>query len=660
MTRQIPPLSEPELYSLLDRLTAEDGFVFLETTKIDRENYRSYVFCRPVAHLVCRADDDPFQFLAQAQQWLRSGYYLAGWLGYELGYLLEPALTAGYRAGLQDRSDTMLAELLVCKEPHILDHRSGAFAGAGPWPGAGESPKSDHPEHYSIGNLRLTMEEEAYLEAFTRIKSYITGGDTYQVNFTLKYSFDFSGSVPAFYTTLRRNQSVSYSAWIKSGARQILSFSPELFFRKQAAEIIVRPMKGTLHRGRTLSEDRRLVEFLRHDIKTRSENVMIVDLLRNDLGRLPLLQVPNGVEVQSLFDIETFETLHQMTSTVRGNITPDGTAQLTVTDLLKALFPCGSVTGAPKIRTMEIIRELECEERGVYTGAIGFFAPDGDAVFNVPIRTVVLDGDRGEMGIGSGIVSDSDGQKEWEECTLKARFLTRPSREFQLIETILWRPEIGFWLLDLHLDRLEQSARYFLFFMERQAIAAQLLQFSSSFTDIGCPRRVRLTLDRAGSIQITETPLTTADIVGVVRLDAGNDQVGAATGAAAGSLPKVMFSEQRTDSANPHYYHKTTCRELYDEERKKAVQKGFFEVLFCNEKGEVTEGSMSNIFIKKGDTLFTPPVTCGLLDGILRRHLMAAGALPVREKILTPQDVRTADVLYVANSVRGLVEVTFG
>jgi len=648
------PLSEPALHSLLTSLESEERFVFLETTKISRENHRSYLFLRPQARLVCRRTDDPDAFLAQAEEWLRRGYYLAGWIGYEFGYLLEPTLASCFAKSHQSSSAGAVAELFVCEQPSIYDHCNQGFSGAGSWPGAGEAGFLIKRQEHGVNNLRLTMGKDAYLDAFARIKAYIAAGDTYQVNYTLKYKFDFSGSPIALYSTLRRNQMVSYGAFIKSNSRQILSFSPELFFRRQGRTITVRPMKGTLGRGRTVREDEALIGLLQEDSKTRSENVMIVDLLRNDLGRLHHLKTPGGVTVQSLFDIETFETLHQMTSTIHGNLAP-AAGTISVAEMIRALFPCGSVTGAPKIRTMEIIHELEHEERGVYTGAIGFFSPSGEAVFSVPIRTVVLDGKQGEIGIGSGIVNDSDPEKEWAECKLKGYFLTRPAPVFQLFETMLWHPKGGYWLLDLHLERLEQSAQYFMYPLDRDRVSVRLQERAAGFISSGLPRRVRLTLARDGAVDITDAELVlSAAPVSSLKIAYRNSTDAQESDL---SLPQVVFADKHTDSESPYLFHKTTLRRLYDDERQHAVAAGFYEVLFCNEKGEVTEGSITNIFIRKGDFFYTPPVDCGLLAGVFRQYLMAANPLRVKEAVLTRQDLAEADTIYVANSVRGLVEV---
>jgi len=355
-----------------------------------------------------------------------------------------------------------------------------------------------------------------------------------------------------------------------------------------------------------------------------------------------------GVNVQSLFDVETYETLHQMTSSIRGKVH----GSLSLEKLFRALFPCGSVTGAPKIRTMEIIRELEVEDRGVYTGAIGFISPEGDAVFNVPIRTVVLQGDIGEMGIGSGIVWDSDPVSEWDESILKGRFLTRSVPGFKLIETMLWHSESGYWLLDLHLDRLAESADYFFYQFELDKIKADLNELGEGFLN-NVPvenQRVRLTLSKHGEIELTSSVLPEGLFPGsnplaVLELDEFGD------------LPNAVFSGRNSDSNSPYLFHKTTLRKLYDDERSRAVNKGFYEVLFVNEKGEVTEGSYTNIFMQKDGKLITPPVSCGLLPGVLRNHLLEVYPELVVEAPFTRKDIEQAEAVYVGNSVRGLVKV---
>jgi para-aminobenzoate synthetase/4-amino-4-deoxychorismate lyase len=638
------PFSDTSLRSILATVNEEDSFVFLESTRVTPENRLSYLFLDPVDRLVCNDSDDPATFFGKAQEKLDQGFYLAGYLAYEFGYMLEPILAKSFsrKPSAGNSTESMpLADLGVFAKPHIYDHLTTSFQGESPISMAtGPVSRAD----FAIDQLRLNLEREEYLKAIGQIKSYIETGDTYQVNYTLKLLFDFGGSIPEFYCSLRRNQSVSYGGLIKNGDTSILTFSPELFFRKTGDSITVRPMKGTMVRGRTVDEDRKYTNLLHKDIKNRSENVMIVDLLRNDLGRLSRM---GGVNVQSLFDVETYETLHQMTSSIRGEVD----RSVSLEEMFKALFPCGSVTGAPKIRTMEIIRELEAKDRGVYTGAIGYIAPDGDAVFNVPIRTVILQSGKGEMGIGSGIVWDSDPEGEWEECKLKGRFLTSPAPEFRLIETMLWKPGSGYWLLDLHLDRLSESAGYFFYPLDLEKIRAELDLLAESFNsgEQAKGQRVRLTLSKAGEIDLTHSELEGLLPVidpAVILQDKGPED-----------MPEVVFSKENTESSSLFLYHKTTLRKLYDDERAQAVEQGYYEVLFVNEKGEVTEGSYTNIFIKKNDKLITPPISCGLLPGILRKHLLQEYPDTVEEAPFSMADAEQADAVYVGNSVRGLVKV---
>ncbi|MBU4261072.1 MAG: aminodeoxychorismate synthase component I [Proteobacteria bacterium] len=623
--------SDPTLASLLASLDNQD-FVLLETTRITRDDHHSLLFSNPVNRITLTGQGKADHFLREAKCWLDRGYFLAGWLGYEFGYLLEPVLAEK----LCLDKNQIVADLGVFSAPATVDHFDAAEKQAACLPQQAPRPPLPGESAYSIRNLHFTLDKEDYLAAIAAIKTYITAGDTYQVNYTLKLLFDFNGDPAALYRDLRKNQSVAYGAYIQNGPQRILSFSPELFFRKKANICTVRPMKGTMRRGRTTAEDQQNRHFLQSDSKNLSENVMIVDLLRNDLGRLAL---PATVQVTSLFDVETYETLHQMTSTIHGELPDD----VQLCDLFKALFPCGSVTGAPKIRTMEIIRELEHGARGVYTGAIGYLDPCGDAVFNVPIRTIVLEQDKGEMGIGSGIVYDSDGENEWQECRLKADFLTKPHEDFQLIETILWQSENGYWLLEEHLTRLQDSAAYFQFTCDRTQITAALDQLAQTLTAGNKNQRVRLLLTKDGIVTLSATACGQENT-----LAAGSSE----------ELPKVRFSSARTDSHDTFLYHKTTRRNLYNQERKKAVNDGYYEVLFVNERGEVTEGAISSVFIKKGGVFYTPPLQCGLLPGVFRSYFMAVSPQEVIEKILFPADLADADAIYVANSVRGMIQVT--
>ncbi len=625
MTQHPRPFSHKQLTSLLAGL--KDDFVLLETAKITDDNFSSLLFHKPIDRLQCFGNISPVKFLDKCQEMLDRGFYLAGWFSYEFGLGLEPRLNH-----LLPTKDILLADLGVYHAPYSYDHRQGSWS-------HGDIPAglSQH-ESCQIENIRLSQTQEAYEQNIAKIKSLIAAGDTYQVNYTLKILFDFHGSADELYLQLRRNQMVSYSAYLSNNKQQIMSFSPELFFRKDKDLCTVRPMKGTSRRGRTLNEDQEHALFLQNDEKNRAENVMIVDLLRNDLGKLAAM---GSVEVKSLFDVESYESLLQMTST----ITAKTAADLPLTHLFKAMFPCGSVTGAPKIRTMEIIHELETDRRGVYTGAIGYLAPNGDALFNVPIRTVVLEGTKGEMGIGSGIVADSSAKKEWQECCLKGHFLSKPRPDFQLIETMLWSAATGYWLLNQHLERVEASARYFGYPFHEKEVRAALNRYQDDITEGAA--RVRFLLHREGGITISHTPCPLPGNLSLPPIASPNP------------LAKICFATERTDSSDLFLYHKTTQRQIYDRLWQEASAKGYLDLIFTNERGEISEGAITNIFIEKEGVFFTPPVNSGLLPGVFRGYLLATFPDQVREKTLFAEDLMApGTTLYLGNSVRGLVQVT--
>jgi para-aminobenzoate synthetase/4-amino-4-deoxychorismate lyase len=359
---------------------------------------------------------------------------------------------------------------------------------------------------------------------------------------------------------------------------------------------------------------------------------MIVDLLRNDLGRLCSF---GSVHVESLFAVERYRTLWQMTSTVSGELR----AEVGLQQVFRALFPCGSVTGAPKVRAMQLLAELEEQPRGIYTGAIGFFSRQR-TVFNVAIRTLELENGKGRMGVGSGIVIDSDAADEFQECQLKTAFLSGSpaafSSQFSLVETLLWQD--GYPLIELHLDRLEDSARYFDFACDRAATKAALLARAAEFHD-GKPRKVRLLLDRDGALHVG------SEVLPAVATDENTVS------------SRVRIASQRTDPHDPMYFHKTTHRPIYAEAFKAAIEAGFDDVLFLNHRGEVTEGAISNVFIEVDGKWFTPPVECGLLAGVYRRHMLETRP-EIEARVLYPEDLRQADAVYLTNAVRGLRRVS--
>jgi para-aminobenzoate synthetase/4-amino-4-deoxychorismate lyase len=617
-------LSDKDVVRLLAPLVDDSQFVFLDNARPQSGPQRSLLFVQPNQMLVCHAGDDRGHFFDKMRDFLDRGHHLAGWLAYEFFH--------DQRFRRPPHTSDIVAEFGVYDHPRVID-------GTGP-----PLPEPDLVDlAYGIEDLSPSMSRDQYCRAIERILAYIGAGDTYQVNYTYKFTFSFTGSILGLYQALRRSQPVPYGALIRSGTRSILSFSPELFFRCEGGRITARPMKGTSKRGHSTDEDRTRARALHGDGKNRSENVMIVDLLRNDLSRL-LSEIGGGtVHVESLFDVETYRSVLQMTSTVVGSgfpIFPKG--RIDPGMFFKALFPCGSVTGAPKIRTMEIIDELETQPRGVYTGAIGYFAPDGTAVFNVPIRTLVVQNDRGEMGIGSGIVADSIPEQEWEECLLKARFVTNPMVPFGLLETMLYQPGTGYQFIEDHLARLAEAAEYFQYQCDLPTIRRSLEDYGRSLSVSSCAR-VRLVLQSDGEMQLHSTPC---------------DPPGATNFTAATALDPVVIgiAAETIDTDTPFFSHKTTRRDEYERFYAEAAEKGLFDMVLVNSRGEVTEGCITNLIVYKNGEYLTPAAQCGLLPGVRRSRLLAgAGGKPVREAVLTPADINTADALFVCNSIRGVL-----
>jgi para-aminobenzoate synthetase/4-amino-4-deoxychorismate lyase len=604
-----------ECYTLLNNAS---DLVFLETCRFDRDNYRSWLFSNPLAVLRIYSTSELPKLFSEIEAYLSRQYYLAGYFSYECGYYFEN-IAEPYP------SANPLAWFGVYTALLVFNHYTGVWEQGSP--GSTPIPSSQpSTKDFVINNPDFHLPPAFYHQKIGRIKEYILAGDVYQVNFTGKYHFKFEGSFSALYHFLRAKQKVSYAAYIKADDPTVLSFSPELFFRRDGSRIMTKPMKGTAARGKTLEEDLILAERLRQDVKNQAENLMIVDLLRNDLGRIATI---GSVKVPEIFAIEKYQTLLQMTSTITATLP----SAVSYYEIFRSLFPCGSVTGAPKIRAMQIIHELETEPRGVYTGAIGYFAPGRRAVFNVPIRTLVLTGNQGEMGVGSGVVFDSDPESEYRECKLKADFFTVRQPEFQLIETMLW--DQGYPFLDKHLHRLKQSAEYFDYLLDLAELDSRISKDTHSFQP-GKKYKVRVTLSQSGRINITSEEI------------AGEEQP---------VNLYVMLSDTQTDSNDLFLYHKTTNRSLYVRIYREAVQRGLTDVIFMNERQEITEGAISNVLIERGGLLLTPPVTCGLLNGVYRSHLI--NTLPnIVEQVITENDFRNADGIYICNALRGLRKVT--
>ena len=489
------------------------------------------------------------------------------------------------------------------------------------WFGLYPAPRTSHAlpptdESFTLETWTPSVTRSAYGAAIDQIKQRIAGGETYQVNYTFRLHSRLMGNPWALFSTMLQTQPVEYPAFIDIGSHVICCASPELFFALDGQNVTCRPMKGTARRGRTLAEDEAQAAALHASAKERAENVMIVDMLRNDLGRIARI---GSVQVPALFQTERYRTLWQMTSTV--------TAQVAApfTDLMAALFPCASITGAPKVRTMSIITALEDTPRGLYTGTIGFLAPGRRAQFNVAIRTAVIDrAKQVEYGVGSGVIWDSTSVDEYAESLLKAQAITAHQPEFSLLETLRWtRPE-GWFLHERHLSRLRDSATYFGFPFDEAMLEARLAALAKTFSG---PQRVRLLLQPDGTLkdEAFDLPQSAAKPI------------------------RARLALTPVDDADVFLFHKTTRRNIYEQAR--AAQPDADDVLLYNQRGELTEFTIGNLVVELDGALVTPPVTGGLLPGTFRADLLAQGI--IQERILRREDLPRCTRLFLVNSVRG-------
>lgn len=585
--------------------------VLLETSKQDDENQKTLLFQEPRGVIQATTLSEASAALERIEDARRRGKWLAGYVCYEAGYAFEKKL----------RSLNVGARLPLL------------------WFGEYDAPtfnpmiQTEKPFKRPQGaaeQAAFNVSEDAHSKAIAKILAYIEAGDVYQVNLTGKLTFDFQGDPIELYEALREKQPVAYAAFLNLGEQAILSFSPELFFRINDGVIESKPMKGTAPRGRTTDEDESIAAWLKTDEKNRAENLMIVDLIRNDFGRICKT---GTIAVPSLFDVERFQTLFQMTSTVRGELKSD----VSFKDIFEAIFPCGSITGAPKIRAMEIIAELESEPRGVYTGAIGFISPKRDACFSVAIRTLVVKSDNvnhlvGEMGIGSGVTIDSESRTEYEECLLKANFLTKPAEDFALIESMKFHGH--YRLLEKHLARLKNSAKHFDFQFDEARLRQALIDYANAIEE-NSPCKVRLVLEKSGRIEMSH------ERIEPIKREA---------------IGKVAIAQARTNSADKFFYHKTTKRALYDEATRLARQLGLADFIFLNERDEVAEGAISNVFVEKAGRLYTPPISSGILGGVYRARVLETYR-NASERVLRLDDLKNAERIWICNAVRGMREV---
>lgn len=586
---------------------------------------RSRLYVGPVSTLTLQPGDAADPFFDALEAALADGLYAVGLFSFELGYLLQQLPEA--------RSSAPLATVMLfdCFE-RLTSSQVAAWL----------AQRSAAP--YAVTSLQAAINEADFAAAVDQIHAQIASGDTYQVNFTFPLRFDMHGDPAALYAALRRRQPVPYGALLAlPDGQAVLSLSPELFVSHTVShtvshrqgELLCRPMKGTAAASGDAAIDAVRAQVLRENAKERSENLMIVDLLRNDLGRIA---VTGSVTVPELFAVERFGAVLQMTSTIAARV-PDETGLRQVFD---ALYPCGSITGAPKHRTLQILQTLERWPRRLYTGALGWFDPPvrerrlGDFMLSVPIRTLQLDAPdanarrAGELGVGAGIVYDSDAQAEYQECLLKARFLTGAAAGFELFETMHATAD-GCPLLERHVARLRASAAALGFACDEARLRTCIADAFAAM-DAGKDYRLRLALRADGDVWLSSAVLT--PLAQPVRL---------------------LLSRQAMPSDDALLAHKTTLRSTYDAGWQHAETVGAFDTLFFNERGELTEGGRSNVFVRIGGRWFTPPLSSGLLPGVMRACLLTDPAWNALERPLSLQDLRVADEVCVCNALRGVL-----
>lgn len=594
-------------------------FVLLDDARAGEGAADALLYEAPRALFVAHRPNEVDNVLAAAEAArVEHGGALAGYLAYEAGLALEPKL----------------AELAAA--------RSGA---AGPlvWLGLFDAPRriaaADAPAWLAeraegtgtIGPMEPQLPPGGYAEAFATLKEAIRAGDIYQANLTYPIAGSFRGDPVGLYAALRDGSRAGYGGLIFDGSHWLLSFSPELFVALNGAEAKVKPMKGTRPRAASPEADRAAAEELASSVKDRAENLMIVDLMRNDLSRVA---EAGSVQVDAPFTVESYPTVHQMVSTVRARLSPGKGAM----DLVRALFPCGSITGAPKIRAMELLAEVERDARGPYCGAIGRIDADGNAAFNVAIRTLRLtpiENGQGSavLGIGSAIVADSDAMTERRECEVKAGFLRRAAPglaapQCDLIETMRFEPESGIALLERHLARMKASAEVLGFAFDRHALRNQI---QALCFELDAPARVRLLVSRSGASTLETAPVP-APLAEPVKVAA---------------LPHPL------DPSDWRLAHKTSDRSFYEEALAAARSYGADEAVLVRADGLVTEGSWTSIFVDGPDgVLLTPPLNLALLPGVLREELIASGR--AREAELTLNDLENG--FWLSNALRGLMK----
>lgn len=582
---------------------------------------RSRLYTGFIERIDCTGAAQLTSFFDDVQQKLVAGQAVVGLFSYELGAAIH---------NINERADavSVLASALVFADCQHLSRDD-----VDKW--ITEQSTSAHGSDFHVEQLAAGKDASEFRAAIDTIHRYIEAGDTYQVNLTFPLCLRVHGNPVALYAALRKQQPVPYGAlMVLPDGRSVLSLSPELFISHTQGRLLAKPMKGTIEADAD-DRDTDRATTLAASTKNRAENLMIVDLLRNDLGQIAQT---GTVKVPALFEVERFGHVLQMTSTIEAECRPDAT----LADILSAIYPCGSITGAPKRRTMQILRELETEARGLYTGAIGWFDPPnpgcalGNFMLSVPIRTLMLDTPSGNdiragvMRVGAGIVYDSDADSEYAECLLKARFLTGLPSRFSLIETLQAHRTSGARNLNLHLQRLSASAHHFGFLCNLSQIAEEVIAVCAGL-DSEHLYRMRLSLAADGTLDIRTAPISEC-LPSPVRL---------------------LLAKQPMQSNDVFLRHKTTIRRRYDLAWQAAEKSGAFDTLFFNEKSRVTEGGRSNLFVFRDGQWQTPPLSEGVLPGVMRGLLLEDPIMNAREAVLTLDDLRNAEQIMVCSSLRG-------
>ena len=553
-----------------------------------------YIFTQPIKELKTRDLAEVTDLLAQVESYQEQGYYVVGYVSYEAAPAFEEKLAV--------HKVPLLGEYLLYFTVHDRVETSPIPLTYG---------EVDLPSKW-----REQTSAEDYEKAIAQIHHHLRQGDTYQVNYTVQLKQDLSANPFAIYNRMVVEQEAGYNAYVEHDEMAVISMSPELFFEQNDRELTTRPMKGTTQRGVTDQEDLAQASWLEQDPKNRSENMMIVDLLRNDMNRISEV---GSEHVERLCQVEQYSTVWQMTSTIKSQLRPD----VDLVEIFRSLFPCGSITGAPKIATMEIIKNLEPQPRGVYCGTIGLLLPNGRRIFNVAIRTIQLYKSQAIYGVGGGITWDSTWESEYREVHQKAAVLYRKQARFQLITTgRISQKQLLFE--DQHLERLTKASRYFAYPFDPEELR-QKIEEECQACDSHQDYRLRISLSKSGEIELSRQILTPLSP----------------------SFCQAKLCLQKADLQQAFTYFKTTHRPH--------LSLGKQEIIYHNAAGELLETSIGNLVLKIDGKLYTPPINLGILSGIYRQHLLGKGQ--VEEKILTLADLNQAEAVYGCNAVRGLYEL---